>query len=72
MALARPPPCMEFAGKGDKTEKFSLWKQRMDMYSQVTGKTGANIVPYILQGLDDEGLIIFNSFTLSADDKKDT
>ena len=65
---------MEFAGKGDKTEKLSLsllWKQRMDIYSQVTGKTGADIVPYILQGLDDEGLIIFNSFTLSADDKKD-
>ena len=66
----RGPPSMEFAGKGDKTEKYNLWKQRMDLFAQVSNKTGEDLVPYILQCLDDEGLKIYNTFDLTVDEKK--
>ena len=56
---------MSFAIKGDKTEKYNLWKQRMMIFSQTQNKKDAALVPYILQGLDDEGLKIFNSFNLT-------
>lgn len=61
---------MQFAGKGDKTEKYNLWKQRMEIYSGVTGKKDADLVPYILQGLDDEGLKMYNTFILTDEEKK--
>ena len=56
---------MKFADKGDQTERFSLWKQRMEIYSQITDKKNDHLVPYILQGLDDEGLKIYNAFNLT-------
>ena len=61
---------MVFAGKGDKTEKYNLWKQRTKIYSQLTGKVGEDLVPYILQGLDDDGLKIYNSLQLTAAERK--
>lgn len=67
---SRGPPTMQFEGTGDKTEKFSLWKQRIDIYSQVTDIKNEALVPHILQGLDDEGLKIYNSFTLTDAQKK--
>lgn len=70
MAMARPPPQMQFEGTDDKTEKFELWKQRINLYSLTNNKTGEALVPHLLQALDDEGLKIYNSFNLSADDKK--
>ena len=38
----------------------------MEIYSQITNKKNENLVPYILQGLDDEGLKIYNAFNLTA------
>ena len=66
----RAPPCMDFSVKGDKTEKYNLWKQRLELFSQITGKAGADLVPHILDGLDDEGLKIFNSFNLTPDQRR--
>jgi hypothetical protein len=71
MAKNLPIPTMSFAGKGDKTEQYQLWKQRLQIFSDVTGKKDKTLTPYLLQGLDDEGLKIYNSFSLSEDDKKD-
>ncbi|KAK6183342.1 hypothetical protein SNE40_010842 [Patella caerulea] len=70
MAQHRAPPPMTFSGKGDKTETYTLWKQRMNIYSSTTGKTGEKLVPYILEALDDDGLKIFNTFDLTQDKRK--
>ncbi|KAK6175812.1 hypothetical protein SNE40_014200 [Patella caerulea] len=70
MAQHRAPPPMTFSGKGDKTETYTLWKQRMNIYSSTTGKTGEKLVPYILEALDDDCLKIFNTFDLTQDERK--
>ena len=56
---------MCFEGKIDKTEKYNLWKQRIEIYSQITGKKAEHLVLYILEGLDNEGLKIYHVFNLT-------
>ena len=46
-------------------------KQRKMLFSQITGKEDRDLVPFILQGLDDEGLKIYNAFDLTAEQRKD-
>ena len=70
-AKVKNVPVMEFAGPGDKTEQYELWKQRMGYFALTSEKTGEALVPYMLQAIDDEGLKIFNSFHLTVAQKKD-
>ena len=42
----------------------------MDLFGQVSNKTSEDLVPYILQCLDDKGLGIYNTLDLTVDEKK--
>ena len=66
MALSRATLQIKFEDNGELTERFSLWKQRMEIYSQITNKKNEHLVPYILQSLDDEGLKIYKASSSSS------
>ena len=51
-------------------ETFQLFKQKADLYFSVKKITGENQVNHILLAVGDEGLKRFNSWNLSADDRK--
>lgn len=42
----------------------------MDIYSKTSGKTGENLVPFILEALDDDGLKIYNTLYMTEEQKK--
>ena len=69
--MAHKAPSIEFSNKKDLDGRYQLWKQRLGFFSQTSSKTGKHLVPYMLEGLDDEGLKIFNSFGLTAAEKED-
>ena len=57
----------DFAEIGNKREKFSLWKQRMILFSQIMVKNDSDLAPFMLQGLDNDGLKIYNAFDLTTE-----
>lgn len=51
-------------------EAFQLFKQKVKLYFSIKKISGAAEVPYILRGVDDEGLRRYNSWSLTEDQKK--
>jgi hypothetical protein len=51
-------------------DTFKFFKQKLNIYFQIKEITGEKQIPYILQAVDDEGLRRYNSWTLTAEEKK--
>ena len=67
--MADSMPCMDWLSP-NIGETFQLFKQKVDLYFSVKKITGENQVNHILLAVGDEGLKRFNSWNLSADDRK--
>ena len=58
-------------GAPNVAESFKLFKQKVELYFLLKKITGEKQIPYILWGVDDEGLKRYNSWTLTDDERKD-
>ena len=52
-------------------ESFCLFKQKVELFFIIKNITGEKQVPYILRGVEDEGLRRYNSWTLTDGQRKD-
>ena len=63
------PPCMDWSNS-DRTATYKLFKQKAQLFFEVKEIPAEKQVSYILLMTRDEGVQMFNSWTLSDEDKK--
>ena len=68
--MAESLPSMNWSAS-NIAESFGLFKQKVELYFTIKNIPKEKQVPYILRGVEDEGLKRYNSWILTDTQKKD-